>query len=218
TPLEITSAFATFANNGVHIEPSGIIRVEDRNGLLIKDFQPEMKDAISPQTAYLMTELMSSVVDEGTAQGVRKYFHLPAAGKTGTTQDFADAWFVGYTPQLCAGVWVGFDDQRVKFTGWYGQGARAAAPIWAKFMAKAYADPNTGLTLEYFEQPDGITTATFCRTSLQQGIPKLASDYCPAKVTDIVNSKFIPEICDIHTVDRGYVPIQIDTVGNRIDW
>ena len=84
--------------------------------------------------------------------GVRKYFQCPAAGKTGTTQDFSDAWFVGFTPQLVAGVWVGFDDHRVKFTNWYGQGARAALPIWAMFMEDAYKEMK--IPLEYFQLPE----------------------------------------------------------------
>ncbi len=217
SPLELTTAFSTIANKGVYTEPIGILRVEDRNGLLLEDFRPEVHEALSPQTAYLMTELLQGVVDGGTAQGIRRFFNLPAAGKTGTTQDFADAWFVGFTPQLCAGVWVGFDDQRVKFTGWYGQGAKAAAPIWAKFMQKVYDDRKIGLPLTYFDEPEGLNTVTLCETTLRQGAPKLATEFCPKKITDIVNSKFIPAPCDIHT-SSGYIPLQVDTSAIKIDW
>lgn len=217
SPLELTGAFSTIANKGVYIEPIGILRVEDRNGLLIEDFRTNAHEALSPETAYLVTDLMQGVVDGGTAQGVRRFFHLPAAGKTGTTQDFADAWFVGFTPNLCAGVWVGFDDQRVKFTGWYGQGAKAAAPIWGRFMQKVYDDKKIGMPIEYFEPPEGITTATFCEKTLQQGVPKLANDYCPVKITDVVNSKFIPDVCEIHT-SGGFTPLNVDTSAFRIDW
>jgi penicillin-binding protein 1A len=217
SPIELTTAYSTIANKGVYIEPIGILRVEDRNGLLIEDFRTDAHEALSPETAYLVTDLMQGVVDGGTAQGIRRWFLLPAAGKTGTTQDFADAWFVGFTPSLCAGVWVGFDDQRVKFTGWYGQGAKAAAPIWGRFMQKVYDDKKIGLPLEYFEPPEGITTATFCEKSLQQGVPKLANEYCPVKITDIVSSKFIPEICDMHT-SAGYSPLNVDTSAFKIDW
>ncbi len=217
SPLELTSAFATFANNGVYNEPIGILKVEDKNGLLIEEFKNEMRLAISPQTAYLMTELMQGVLDFGTAVGIRRFFNLPAAGKTGTTQDFTDAWFVGYTPNLCAGVWVGFDDQHVKFTGWYGQGARAAAPIWARFMAKVYSDPKITLPFEYFNEPEGIVSVTFCEESLRSGTPKIATDYCPSKITDIISSKFQYDYCDIHT-SRDYIPLEVDTSKVKIDW
>ena len=80
-------------------------------------------------------------------------FQLPAAGKTGTTTEFADAWFVGFTPQICAGVWVGFDNNSVHFTTWDGQGGRAAAPIWGRFMKYVYDDPNIAMPLAYFEKP-----------------------------------------------------------------
>ncbi|MBM4175659.1 MAG: PBP1A family penicillin-binding protein [Ignavibacteria bacterium] len=217
TPLELTTAYSTIANKGVFIEPIGILKVEDRNGLLLEDFRTYAHEALSQETAYLVTDLMQGVVDGGTAQGVRRFFHLPAAGKTGTTQDFADAWFVGFTPSLCAGVWVGFDDQRVKFTGWYGQGAKAAAPIWGRFMQKVYDDKRIGLIPEYFDQPENITTVTFCEKSLQQGIPKLANENCPVKITDVVNSKFNPEMCDIHTTG-GFTPLNVDTTSIKIDW
>jgi len=217
SPIELTSAFATFANSGVYNEPIGILRVEDKNGLLIEEFKSDMRFAISPQTAYLMTELMRGVVDFGTAAGIRRFFSLPAAGKTGTTQDFTDAWFVGYTPNLCAGVWVGFDDQNTKFTGWYGQGARAAAPIWGRFMQKVYNDKNINLPFMDFEEPEGIEYRTFCEETLRSGTPKLATDYCPQKITDLVNSKFSYDYCDIHTSNE-YSPVEVDTTKVKIDW
>lgn len=217
SPLELTSAFATFANYGVFNEPLAILRVEDKNGLLIEEFKSEMRFAISPQTAYLMTELMRGVVDYGTATGIRRFFNLPAAGKTGTTQDFTDAWFVGYTPNLCAGVWVGFDDQTIKFTGWYGQGARAAAPIWARFMQKVYNDKNINLPFKDFHEPEGLDYATFCGESLRSGTPKLANEYCPEKVSDLIISKFSYDYCDKHTTG-DYIPVEVDTSKIRIDW
>jgi penicillin-binding protein 1A len=88
-----------------------------------------------------MISMMRGVVDGGTASSIRKFYRYDAAGKTGTTNDFADAWFVGVTPQLACGIWVGFDDMRIRFTGDYGQGGRAAAPIWGRLMQKVYNDP-----------------------------------------------------------------------------
>lgn len=143
SPLEMTSAFAVFPNQGMYIEPYSILKIEDRFGNVLFDRtkQPrEVSDALDPKVANEMTLMMRNVVNSGTATKVRQFYRYEAAGKTGTTNDYADAWFVGFTPQLSCGVWVGFDDMRVKFTGWYGQGGAAAAPIWGRFMGKVYAD------------------------------------------------------------------------------
>jgi len=197
SPLELTSAYGTIANNGVHVEPISVLKVEDRNGILIADFAPEYTEAISPQTAAVMTSLLQDVVNYGTGAGVRRYFQFPAAGKTGTTQNYSDAWFVGFTPNLVAGVWVGFDDHRVKFTNWYGQGARAALPIWAMFMEAAYKELD--LPLEYFHTAEGVDTVKFCKETMNLGDTRLATDNCPEVVTDIVLSKNIPQSCEIHS-------------------
>jgi penicillin-binding protein 1A len=196
TPLEITSAYATLANKGVHIEPIAILKIEDRNGILIDQFSPETSEAVSPETASIITDMMQDVVNYGTGAGVRRYFHRPAAGKTGTTQNFSDAWFIGFTPQLVAGVWVGFDDHRVKFTNWYGQGAKAALPIWAKFMDGVYREVN--LPLKYFELAPGVTYATFCREGMDQGETRIATAGCPDVYNDIVDSRHMPGECEIH--------------------
>ena len=146
TPLEMTAAFGTFPNNGMFIEPVMITKVEDRYGNVIYEAPRIVHDALDPKIAGWMVSMMRGVVDGGTATSIRRWFSYAAGGKTGTTQDFADAWFVGYTPELVAGVWVGFDDYRIKFTGWYGQGGKAAAPIWGRFMGKVYRD--NGLAYE----------------------------------------------------------------------
>jgi penicillin-binding protein 1A len=196
TPLELTSAFATIDNNGVHVTPISILKIEDRNGILIDQFAPEFSEAISPETASIIADMMQGVVNFGTGAGVRKWFHRPAAGKTGTTQNFADAWFVGFTPQLVAGCWVGFDDHRVKFTNWYGQGARAAGPIWAKFMESVYTQID--MPLKYFTLAPGVESTGFCKETMDRGETKLAAAGCPNVVTDIINSKNLPGVCDIH--------------------
>lgn len=141
-PIDIVNAYGAFANQGISIEPVIITKIEDRFGTVLYEYKNNAKitDAISPKIAQQMTSMMQGVVNGGTASGIRKWYKYDAAGKTGTTNDFADAWFVGYTPQLVAGVWVGFDNQRIKFTGWYGQGGKAAAPIWGRLMAKIYND------------------------------------------------------------------------------
>jgi penicillin-binding protein 1A len=196
SPLELTSAFGTIDDNGVHVSPISIMKIETRNGLLIDQFTPESNDAISPQTASIIADMMQGVVNFGTGSGLRKWFHRPAAGKTGTTQNFADAWFVGFTPQLVAGCWVGFDDHRVKFTNWYGQGARAAGPIWAIFMENVYKELN--LPLKYFELAPGVQSAEFCKETMDNGDSKLASGNCPNVITDLINTKNPPTVCDIH--------------------
>ncbi len=197
TPLEMTSAYGTLANKGVHVTPISILKIEDRNGILIAQFTPEYKEAVSPQTASIITNMLQDVVNYGTGAGVRRYFQYPCAGKTGTTQDFADAWFIGYTPQLSAGVWVGFDDHRIKFTSSYGQGGKAAMPIWAKFMEGAYKELK--IPVQYFELAPGVINAQFCQTTMDQGDTRLATPYCPNVVTDIINSKNLPRECEIHT-------------------
>jgi penicillin-binding protein 1A len=196
SPLELTSAFGTFVNNGIHVQPISILKIEDKNGILIEQFTPEYVQAITPQTAAILESMMTDVVSFGTGAGVRRYYQYPAAGKTGTTQNFSDAWFVGYTPELVAGCWVGFDDHRVKFTDWYGQGARAALPIWAMFMQGTYKELNK--PVGYFRSADGIDTVAFCKKTLELGDPRIANRYCPEVVYDIINSKNIPPECDIH--------------------
>ncbi|MCK9426759.1 MAG: PBP1A family penicillin-binding protein [Ignavibacteriaceae bacterium] len=196
TPLELTSAFSTLANKGVFVSPISILRIEDKNGIIIDEFKPEYREAISPQTAAIVTSMMEDVLNYGTGARVRQYFSRPAAGKTGTTQDFADAWFVGFTPQLAGGVWTGFDDRRVKFNGWYGQGARASMPVWAKFMAEVYKQLN--LPLEYFTLPDGVEYALFCKETIERGDTRLANESCPNKISDLINVLHKPQNCNLH--------------------
>jgi len=148
-PLELTSAYSTFANEGVRATPYAIVRVEDRNGKIIYKSHPEFDNVLEPRICHMMTSALTDVVNAGTATRIRSLgFHFPAAGKTGTTQNYADAWFLGYTPHFTAGVWVGFDDKRVTFTGADGQGGRAAAPIWGLFMKYVYEALRP--QLEYF--------------------------------------------------------------------
>ena len=152
TPLEMTSAFGTFLNHGISIDPVYIQRIEDKRGKVIyqRSRHINLVDALRPDIAKAMVKMMRGVVTGGTASSIRSFFSYDAAGKTGTTNDYADAWFVGLTPQLAAGVWVGFDDRRIKFTGWYGQGGKAAAPIWGRMMQKVYSKPGMQYRLKRF--------------------------------------------------------------------
>jgi penicillin-binding protein 1A len=191
TPLEMTNAFGTFANEGIWVEPTSILKIEDRNGNIIEDFHPETKEVLSEETAYIMSDMMEDVIDYGTAESIRRYFHRPAAGKTGTTQNYTDAWFVGFTPQFAAGVWLGFDDARIKFGGGYGQGGKAAAPIWGKFMQLLYSDDDFDFPVAYFLMPDGVEETSVCTVS---GLK--SNGTCPS-VTDLVIKKFNQKKCNV---------------------
>lgn len=180
SPLEMTNAYGTIANEGIWVEPIAIIKIEDRNGNLIEEFIPETREVFSEDVAYVVSDMMEDVIDYGTASSIRQYFHRPAAGKTGTTQNFGDAWFVGFTPQFVAGVWLGFDDARIKFGGGYGQGGKAAAPIWGKFMKELYEDEEFDFPVAYFLMPNGVEETNVCTIS---GLRSNGS--CPS-TTDLI--------------------------------
>ncbi len=153
SPLEMTSAFGTFATEGIHINPFSIKRVEDKYGNIVfeKKKADNAKFALKPRIIHIMTKMLKGVVDHGTGRSVRTYFtDVDAAGKTGTTNDYTDAWFVGFTPQLSMGLWLGFDDQRIRFTGEYGYASYAAAPLWGKIMANIYADKSLPYKQKHF--------------------------------------------------------------------
>ncbi len=149
SPLEITSAYSTFATNGIYREPTCILRIVGADGETIEERQVREKIVLSEQNAYVMTAMLKGVITRGTAQGAVD-LGRPAAGKTGTTNDCSDAWFIGYTPQLVAGVWVGWDDMRT--LGKRQTGGRVAAPIWNDFMKEALAKQ----PIEDFPVPRGI--------------------------------------------------------------
>jgi penicillin-binding protein 1A len=196
-PLEMASAFGVYANHGVYVEPVSITKIEDKDGNVIEESVPLQREVLSEQTAFIMTSMMEGVVNGGTGAHVRDYFALPAAGKTGTTSDFCDAWFVGFTPQISAAVWVGFDNKSVHFTTWDGQGGRAAAPIWGRLMKYVYDDPSISMPLEYFEKPSGVYEDSICVDT-----KKLATEYCPEKMTEYFTDKTRPPKCDKHTSAR----------------
>jgi len=135
TPLELTSAYATFASQGIRSDPVIIKSIIDGNGVELESYEPQPKEAIDRTTAYLVTSLLKSVVEEGTGRGAQ-VIGKPLAGKTGTTNNYIDAWFVGYAPSMVTGVWVGYDNSQASL-GNKETGARAALPIWINVMAKA---------------------------------------------------------------------------------
>lgn len=153
---EMAGAMSTYANKGVYIKPSFVTHIEDQNGNLVEAFIPDQNEAMNEETAYLTLELMKGVVESGT--GIRLRFGYgfdnPIAGKTGTTQNNSDGWFIGITPELATGIWVGCEDRGARFrTLEQGQGARTAMPIWALYMQRVYADETINLSKEDFEKP-----------------------------------------------------------------
>jgi penicillin-binding protein 1A len=130
--IEHVSAFTVYPNDGIRIDPHMIRRVTSYDGALLEEAHPEVHDVLAPDVAHTMTAMLEDVVQFGTAIKAKK-LGRPAGGKTGTTQDFTDAWFVGFTPQITAGVWVGFDDKQISL-GKRETGAQAALPIWMEFM------------------------------------------------------------------------------------
>jgi penicillin-binding protein 1A len=175
TLASMTAAYAAFANHGLVPAPIFIRRVEDREGHVLYEAHEEPTRAISEATAFLMSTMLADVVNAGTATRARQLgFTLPAAGKTGTTNGFNDAWFIGYTPKLVAGVWVGFDQPRTILPN--GFAADVAVPVWATFMKAV----TRGDKPEWFTPPSGVTTANVCRLS-----GKLATDGC--QLADVVD-------------------------------
>lgn len=153
TPMELTSAYAVFASGGMKVVPYFVTKVLDGSGRVLEETPPPAPmPVVAPEYSYIMTNLMENVVASGTGQRA-KALGRPVAGKTGTTNDMKDAWFIGYTPQLLAGVWVGYDQERSLGAG--GSGGQAAAPIWTDFMQKSLAR----VPAEGFTPPENVTFA-----------------------------------------------------------
>jgi penicillin-binding protein 1A len=153
---DMVGAMSTYANKGIYITPSFITHIEDNTGNLIESFIPEQNEAMNEQAAFLMLELMKGVVESGTGIRLRFKYNLmnPIAGKTGTTQNHSDGWFMGITPDLVTGVWVGAEDRGIRFrTISLGQGANMALPIWALYMQRLYDDESIEISQGDFEPP-----------------------------------------------------------------
>lgn len=150
--MELTRAYSVFANGGMLVSPIFIDRIVDRSGQVLEEQDPQPRQVISPETVYIMTDLLKAVIQEGTGWRIRA-MKRPAAGKTGTTNDLRDAWFMGYTFELVAGVWVGYDDQRSMGMG--ETGSRAASPIWLSFMSSVLE----GKPVTDFTVPEDIVFA-----------------------------------------------------------
>jgi penicillin-binding protein 1A len=199
TLLEMTSAFSVFANRGMRAEPLAITRVEDRDGTVLERHEPRVAEVLDPKTAYIMTSMLESVVNEGTAVRARANgITGAAAGKTGTPDDYTDGWFVGFTPEIVCGVWVGFDLKEK--IGEDLTGSRTALPIWIDFMKATGHDDDAG-----FPRPDGIVGRDIC---LESGL--LATPRCRSRRSEIYVRGTEPSLfCDVHGSGRYGRPIEV---------
>lgn len=164
---EMVDAYTAFPNKGIRIEPLYVTRIEDRNGNVIASFTPKTHEIFSEETSYKMITMLRNVIDHGTGVRVRYRYGLemPMGGKTGTTQNNSDGWFMGFTPSLVTGVWVGGEDRAIHFDRISdGQGASMALPIWALYMKKVLANPETGYSsMEEFDIPEDFNPNAGCQ-------------------------------------------------------
>ena len=192
-PIEMVAAYAAFANRGVYSKPYAITRIEDRFGNIIAEYYPEQEEVLNEKTAYVVTDLMESVIKKGTGARSRWMYNFtrPAAGKTGTSQEYRDAWFVGFTPQIVAGTWFGVDGPPIVSLGEKQFGNLAAMPVWAKFMKAAH--DSLDLPVEDFVRPEGILEIEICSDS-----KKLPRAGCPVETEIFIEGTEPVERCEIH--------------------
>jgi len=174
--LEMVSAYSTFANKGLRVSPMMLMRIEDKNGTVLENFVPETKEVLSEESAYVILNLMEGVTQGGSGVRLRTKHYRPKyvtgypygfenaiAGKTGTTQNHSDGWFMGVVPNLATGVWTGGEDRSVHFAEIYkGQGASMSLPTWAIYMRKCYNDKTLNISKEPFEEPKELSINVDC--------------------------------------------------------
>ncbi len=174
---EMCSAYTTFANRGVRCAPLFVTKIEDSHGNVIAKFQPLMNEVISEESAFKMLDMLQAVINGGTGGRLRSRFNIDGqiGGKTGTTNDNSDGWFMGFTPQLVSGCWVGGEDRDIHFDhNSMGQGATMALPIWAYYMQQVYADPRLGYTPEsHFEIPSSFNPCESVDSVFVNGIQEI---------------------------------------------
>lgn len=155
--LDMVGAYCTYANKGIWVQPTFVTTIEDKNGRVLDQIKPQTSEAMSQQDAYVMLRMMEGVVQYGTGVRLRYRYKLlnPIAGKTGTTQNCSDGWFIGITPDLVSGCWAGFEDRAIHFENMeWGQGASEALPVWAEYMLRAYDDKSLHINKGDFDKPD----------------------------------------------------------------
>ena len=195
SPLEMAASMSVFASDGWYAEPYAIVKIEDKNGRVIYSDRNEKRIVLDSATTYLLTTALESVVNEGTGKSVRKYYNGTVAGKTGTTQNYTDAWFVGYTTALSTAVWVGFDNPSKKLSKGFQYGGTVCAPIWGRMMS------NISRKFPYmnsdFVQPTSVSDTLLC---IESG--ELATEYCTLKKSYQVNLENLPPRCRLHSPEK----------------
>ena len=193
--IDMVNAYSAFSNRGLLNQPFGITRVEDRYGNVIKEYFPIREEVLREESAYVMTSMLQTVLDKGTGGSARwKYnFYHPAGGKTGTTQNWTDAWFVGFSKQIAAGVWMGVDDPRVSL-GKGQDGTKAALPAWARFMAAAH--DTLGLKRQNFQRPDGVVDVTICTVTKDK-----PTNLCSVETEIFIKGTEPSQICKEHRMN-----------------
>ncbi|MCK4755306.1 PBP1A family penicillin-binding protein [candidate division WOR-3 bacterium] len=190
--IEMVSAVGTIANLGEKVQPVFIKKITDKDGTIIEINHPIPEKKLSAQISYIMINMMSAVVNGGTAYRIRKYYKGPAAGKTGTTNNYSDATFIGFTPNYVAGVWIGYDNNDRIFRG--ATGGHIAAPIWGELMAKIDSLPGSN-----FVKPTGLVERKICP---ETGL--LATPFCPHATDEVFLSGTEPtDTCDLHSFEGG---------------
>ena len=192
SPLEMAGSMAVFASDGLYAEPYAITKIEDKNGKVIYSIQNEKRFVLDSATTYLLTTALETVVNNGTAKSVRRFYSGPAAGKTGTTQNYTDAWFVGYTPSLSTAVWVGFDNPSKKLSKGFQYGGTVCAPIWGRMMA-SISKKFPYLNFDFI-QPTSVGDTLLC---IESG--ELATEYCNQTKKYLVNLENLPPGCRLHS-------------------
>lgn len=192
SPLEMASSYAVFADEGKFAKPFSILKIEDKNGRILYNRSIDTSTVLDSATAFLVSSALKKVVDGGTASTVRKYFKGIAAGKTGTTQNYTDAWFVGYNTKLSTAIWIGYDNQKKKLGGGYQYGGTACAPIWGKMMADI-SKKEKGVGWTDFSIPSTISNVPICEDT---GEPP--SGKCSHEKVYPVNVEKLPLISSLH--------------------
>lgn len=190
--IEMVAAYSTFANKGVYCKPFGITKIEDRYGNVLKEYFPQKEEVLSAETSFMMTSLLQTVLDRGTGGSSRWKYHFyhPAAGKTGTTQGWTDAWFVGYSPYIAAGAWFGVDDPQVSL-GKGSDGSKAALPAWARFMRESH--DSLSYSRKEFDQPERIENMKICQVTKD-----LPVNLCPLESEVFVRGTEPTKRCSVH--------------------
>lgn len=198
SPLEMAAAMAVFPSEGTYARPYSIIKIEDKHRNVLYRSEPETHNVLDSATAFLVTKTLETVVDSGTASSIRRIYKGTAAGKTGTTQNSTDAWFVGYNPELATAIWIGYDNPKRKLGGGFQYGGSACAPIWARMMEKI-ARHKPGFYYSKFHQPDTIVEIPICE---ETGLP--ATEFCPSAKIYPVDFLRIKNSCTRHIEQTGF--------------